>query len=398
MGKTSSALRIVYVPGAVDVLQTYAHWRDGRADPSQLHETYSGQFFSLCRSMGWEALVLSSASTRSALRAPGLEIRQRPIPFERSHWVLYHAGQVWEGVRIALAARRFRADVVVASSMRHWFSLWAVKLCAAPVVPSLFCTLWSAREGPPHPSVVRRLNAAMFGRGAAAVMSMSRRITQQVQLLAGRDPASIHEFLPVYDRRLFATIAPPPESVEPFRVLFAGRLERYKGVFDLLEVAESLRRQGEGGVEFDLCGDGPARRALSAAIEQAGLSTTFRLHGHCLRERMTELLGKAHVVIVPTRTDFIEGFNQVIAEAVLAGRPVVSSSVCPAVEYVQPAVVEVAADDPDEYAQAIIRLRRDRRFYLAKRSGCEEAQRLFYDARRSWSAVLREVVLTVTGR
>ena len=386
------------MPGAVEVLQTFEHWREGRADPSQLHETYSGQFFSQCREMGWEALVLSSAAPCRILREQGFEIRQRPIPFQSSHWVLYHAAQIWEGVRIAVAARRFGADVVVASSMRHWFALWPVRLAAVPVVPSLFCTLWSVRSGPPGPSLARRLDAALFRRGAAAVMSMSRRITEQVRELAGPEHARVAEFLPVYDRRLFAAIPPPPDSLDPFRVFFAGRIERYKGVFDLLRAAELLRETGERGIEFDLCGDGPARGELAAAVSGSGLSGAVRLHGHCARDRMAELLGRAHVVIVPTRAEFIEGFNQVIAEAVLAGRPVISSWVCPGVDYVAPAVVAVPPDEPQEYARAIVTLRKDRDLYRQKRAACRDLMPQFYDPRRSWGAVMREVVLSAAAR
>ena len=40
---------------------------------------------------------------------------------------------------------------------------------------------------------------------------------------------------------------------------------------------------------------------------------------------MREMFRQAHVLIVPTTTDFIEGFNQVVVEGVLAGRPVITS-------------------------------------------------------------------------
>ena len=56
---------------------------------------------------------------------------------------------------------------------------------------------------------------------------------------------------------------------------------------------------------------------------------------------MRAMYDDAHVVIVPTTSDFIEGFNKVVAEAVLAGKPVITSSVCPALEYVRDAVIEV---------------------------------------------------------
>jgi hypothetical protein len=103
---------------------------------------------------------------------------------------------------------------------------------------------------------------------------------------------------------------------------------------------------------------------------------------------MRDLYAAAHVVIVPTTTDFIEGFNQVVAEGVMAGRPAITSSVCPALEYVAEAVVEVPPDDVTAYGDAVMRLADDREFYEARRRGCRAVAGQFYDDRLSWRAAL----------
>src|SRR6185503_9776339 len=99
---------------------------------------------------------------------------------------------------------------------------------------------------------------------------------------------------------------------------------------------------------------------------------------------MRRMFSEAHVVIVPTTTDFLEGFNQVVAEGVLSGRPVITSSVCPALDYVREAVIEVAPDDVKGYGDAILKLREDAAFYEAKAAACRQAQAQFYDPARSW--------------
>jgi len=104
------------------------------------------------------------------------------------------------------------------------------------------------------------------------------------------------------------------------------------------------------------------------------------------------MYGQSHVVIVPTTTEFVEGFNKVVAEAVLAGRPVVTSSVCPALSYVRDAVVEVPPDDVQAYGDAILSLCDDAALYDAKRRGCELAKAQFCDASRSWAATLKSVL------
>ena len=104
------------------------------------------------------------------------------------------------------------------------------------------------------------------------------------------------------------------------------------------------------------------------------------------------MIERAHAVIVPTTSQFAEGFNQVVAEAVLSGRPVITSSVCPAVAYVRDAVVEVAADDVRAYGDAVLRLCDDRAFYAAKASACRAAQAQFYDESRGWAAALKRAL------
>ncbi len=82
---------------------------------------------------------------------------------------------------------------------------------------------------------------------------------------------------------------------------------------------------------------------LRAAVKEADLADVFRCHGHCNKPIMRQMYANSHVVIVPTTGDFIEGFNQVIAEAILSGRPVITSAVCPAIAYVREACIESAA-------------------------------------------------------
>jgi glycosyltransferase involved in cell wall biosynthesis len=97
---------------------------------------------------------------------------------------------------------------------------------------------------------------------------------------------------------------------------------------------------------------------------------------------------------VPTTSRFVEGFNQVVAEGILAGRPVVTSSVCPAIRYVGDAVVAVPPDDVPAYAAAIRRLATDHEFYERCRAQCHLASPQFFDPARGWGAAL-ESALTI---
>ena len=124
----------------------------------------------------------------------------------------------------------------------------------------------------------------------------------------------------------------------------------------------------------------------------APLGDRFRFHGHCQRHVMVEMFRTCRAVVVPTTTDFVEGFNQVVAESILAGRPVVTSDVCPAIKYVGDAAVVVPPDDVSAYAQAIARLANDAGFYQHCVDACGTAREQFFDENRGWAAALEKAV------
>jgi glycosyltransferase involved in cell wall biosynthesis len=388
--------KILYAAGPGNVIQTYRHWSTGEDDPTQVAMTYSGQFFDLCRELPAEGYIVSSHPERNLIRDGRFTLEHLPRVLPRARHVWYHLSRIGYGLLIVWRALRFRADAaVIAEGTTHWFALYPLTLARVKVIPALHCVLWPKYGAPGKAQrLINRLDRRFFRKEAWAILSASGDIADQVVELTGGSTRPIHEFLPTYRRETFADLRQPVHDARPFRVLFAGRVERDKGVFSLLEIARRFASEGHHDIGFDLCGEGSAMAELRADAAQAaesepGLKESFRIHGYCLRPRLREMLEQAHVVIVPTTTDFIEGFNQVVVEAVLAGRPVITSSVCPALNYVRDAVVEVPPEDTDGYAQAILALRNDSGLYREKREACSEYQSMFYDAERGWGAALR---------
>jgi glycosyltransferase involved in cell wall biosynthesis len=109
-------------------------------------------------------------------------------------------------------------------------------------------------------------------------------------------------------------------------------------------------------------------------------------------DELRRIYARAHSVIVPTTAEFAEGFNMVVAEAVLAGRPVVTSAVCPAVHYLGDAVVQVPVDDVDAYERAIERLADDPKFYAQTRDAGSAVRERFFDPQNSFGAGLEGVL------
>jgi glycosyltransferase involved in cell wall biosynthesis len=388
-------LRLFYASGPGDNLNTYHHWKQNQDDPGEPVVPYSGQFYDLCRDYDARGYVLSTCPRRDRLRDGRFLIEHRPYVGRSTHGALFHLAQFWYGLGLLVSALRFRPDVAIINEGAHWFMLAVLDWAGVRVVPSLHVRLdWVGRD---HWGwrLINRLNRRFFRWNCAAVLVASRRIAEDVQRLAGTGRVPILEFLPLYRRSTFAQIKPADCERRPFNVLFVGRVEANKGVFDLLQAAHLVWTRCPD-VHFHLCGVGSALPELQARVARENAGERFYIHGYCDRARLAAMYDLSHVVVVPTRSEFGEGFNQVTSEGILAGRPVITSSVCPAVAYVSPAVVQVPPDDVRAYADAIVRLGNDRAFYREKQDACLAAQEQFYDEQRSWGAVVRRLIQTCT--
>ncbi|MEW6496033.1 MAG: glycosyltransferase family 4 protein [Cyanobacteriota bacterium] len=390
-------LRVLYAAGPGDVIGTYRHWAEGNDDPSQVSITYSAQFYEVCRALDAQAYVISSNRERNLLRDGQFTIEHRPNPLGSASGIFYHLGMVWYGLRLIASAIRFRANAaVVAEGTTYWFVLSLLPLLGVSVIPSLHCLLW--RQYVPQSTTEKwRLKLArnFFAKHCAATLAVSDDISKQITQLTKGEHQPILRSFPAYRREQFEQISEPPENLTPFRVLFVGRVEPEKGVFDLLEIAKRFAAQGRQDIRFDLCGDGSALKSLRRAAKEARVDSFFFCHGHCNKPEMREMFGRSHVVIVPTRTSFAEGFNKVVVEGVLAGRPVVTSAACPNLSLLMPAIVEVPPNDVTAYGDALLKLCSDRKFYQQKRAACVHLQGQFYDLSRSWGSRLKAVLLAI---
>jgi glycosyltransferase involved in cell wall biosynthesis len=388
-----SSLRILYAAGPGDVIGTYRHWKAGRDDPAQVAVTYSGQFYDLCKELGASGYVISTNRRRERIVEDNLIIEHRPMRFAKGPMPLYHLGQMWYGLRLAMSAWRFGADAVfVADGTTHWFMLALVRLTGARVVPSLHSMLWPKHLGTRGAvnRIILLLNSQFFRRGAHAVLSISDDVSQQVRSMLDGRALAIIPFLPTYRPESFGEGFPIPSTRSPFRVFFAGRIEQNKGVFDLLEIARQFKAEGRTDIEFDLCGDGSQLETLRSAARDGGLEANFHCHGQSSKPFMRQMYASSHVIIVPTTT--AEGFNKVVAEGILAGRAVITSSICPALEYVREGVLEVPPNDRGAYAAAIVKLKEDAALYEAKWRGCCAVRGQFYDVSLGWKAAAKSAV------
>jgi glycosyltransferase involved in cell wall biosynthesis len=133
----------------------------------------------------------------------------------------------------------------------------------------------------------------------------------------GFDPARV-VYLPNY----IDTAAIPPSADAGAYILFAGRLEKVKGVATLLRaVHASASLQAR---ELVIAGDGEQRAELEAYCRSAGL-TNVRFLGHLSQAEMEPILAGAMFAVVPS--EWYENAPLVVLEAAARGKVVVVSDI-----------------------------------------------------------------------
>jgi len=339
-----------------------------------------------------EAYAVSSHPARGQLHDGPFLIENRPKPLANPGGPLsYHLNQVWYGLSLVVSAFRYGAQVAVFDSgSTHWFVLAPLALARVRVVPCLHNTIWP--NGPAPAGLVKRAVRTLdgwFWRAVAATLCVSPECQRQIEALSATRNPPVFQFRGQYDPETFAAVdPPPPHDRAPFRVLYVGRVVRGKGVFDLLEIARRLKRDAPNRFAFDVCGGGPDLDALSAAAREGGLGELFQVYGRVSRQELMASYGRCHVVIVPTRSSFCEGLPATASEAILAGRPVLTSRLSNVVDVFEGAVVEARPDDPDSYADCLLRLTTDRDYYLGCCRASTAHRGQFYDRDRGWAAAI----------
>ena len=386
-------MRVVFIDGPGDAIESFNFWQEGLDNPNVTHIAFSQQLFDACRKVDAEVLVLAEHNRLESLVSGKFVVEHLGDPTAGKSGLAYHLAIMRRAVSLVVKIVRFRADVVVSTDRPYPFLLHALRLFGIKTVINLHCVLWCKHGAPGRVGRwLNRLNATFYRSGCAAIACVSEDIRLQVQSLCKGSPVPFVDFLPWLRAEAFDQVAPPDFGRGPARILFAGRIETNKGVFDLLEIARRLKARGRSDIVFDLCGTGSAWDELRAQALTSGVEDTFLLHGHCNRQRMLEAFGSSHLVVVPTRTSFNEGFNMVVVEALLAKRPVITSDVCPAAEYVSSAVQLVPPDDVGAYEEAIVRLVDDRDAYLQLQTRSFEAGLRFTREATSYRAAFVHIL------
>jgi glycosyltransferase involved in cell wall biosynthesis len=111
------------------------------------------------------------------------------------------------------------------------------------------------------------------------------------------------------------------ESEDP-EILFISRFIRQKGMFDLLDAVPGVLRKFPTA-RFVFIGSGSDAAQFDAQVREANLSTSIKRIDHLSNAETAEYYGSAWALVFPTY--FPEGMPMVIAEAMAAGVPIITT-------------------------------------------------------------------------
>jgi glycosyltransferase involved in cell wall biosynthesis len=218
----------------------------------------------------------------------------------------------------------------------------------------LWASLWAQPKGPA--GIAGTLPLRRIYRGADAVVTYGPHVSAYV---TARGAHTVFEAPQAVDNAFWSAAADPAlERRAPFQAMFAGRLEREKGIEVLLDAWRRLEAD-PARAALVLVGQGPPRISIDGA---SGVIAVGRRDPVQLRNFYA---GSDVVVLasIPTLT-FREPWGLVINEAMNQSRPVITTDAVGAAAggLVRDGVngLVVPAGDPRALAGAIERLRDDR--------------------------------------
>ena len=110
-------------------------------------------------------------------------------------------------------------------------------------------------------------------------------------------------------------------------ILFLGRIEESKGVFDLLKACIPILNSRED-ISIVYVGDGGALSHLRRYVEKEGLNSRVRFTGRVPHKEIGRQLKAATVLVTPTRRG-LEGRSMVVLEGLAMGTPVIAPNAGP---------------------------------------------------------------------
>lgn len=179
---------------------------------------------------------------------------------------------------------------------------------------------------------------AVFNRADAFIV-LAGKIADELQAMGIRRPVFV-ETTTVHESLLVTTPDRTRPAGDPVRILFLARVERAKGVFEVLDAFRLLRERCPH-VTLTIAGDGSDLSAARSRVDDLGLNVEFTgfIRGEA---KLRELLA-ADIYLFAS---YAEGMPISVLEAMVAGLPVVTTRVGGLADFFEDGTMGFLLDDP----------------------------------------------------
>lgn len=189
------------------------------------------------------------------------------------------------------------------------------------------------------------------------ITTVSKSVAQELKEY-GLNPDEISVVSNGVDEKLFYPSKKESENDKKY-IMYAGRIDREKGLFDLAESAKSICIQ-RPDISFIIAGNGRDLNKLRRKIKKIGLQNRFIFLGQIEKNQIIKLYQNATLFILPS---YHEGLPTVLLEAMSCGLPVIATDVRGNRDLISNGKngILVPPQDPKKMAETIITLLEDKK-------------------------------------
>lgn len=162
---------------------------------------------------------------------------------------------------------------------------------------------------------------------ATTVVVVSKKLGNDLRIILNNEKSIRVLYNPLISKEVGPISTARPER-KFINVLFMGRLEKAKGVYDLIEAANVVIGQASN-IKFVLCGGGETEE-VGRRIANLGLDQYFDIRGWVNNKE--EYYSNSDIFVLPS---YYEGFPMVLLEAASYRMPIIATSVGGIPEFIE---------------------------------------------------------------
>ena len=298
---------------------------------------------------------------------------------------------------------RFRPDRMICGSSRSmlWASYLFSKIFSVPMVQSRHNRLVSDKADiSTSAALTGNIDRWVMKRADATICHGPFLHDQMLTLGVPKD--NLFEFDIKFDTSIYennTALAPevPGVSESDRILLFIGRINACKGIFDLLE-ASKQHFQKHPSLKLVYAGVGPDIDKLRDEIRNASLDETVVVMGRVDHDKLLALIQKGYAVVTPTQGEFPEGRCMAAMEGLVMGIPVVSPDFGPfpyLVKHEENGLL-FKTDSVDDLQHNIGRLLEDETLYMQLKQGAQQTARELLEPPRLFGEAVELAFSSVT--